>query len=1079
MEKVWRVGTTVPETIHDHVHKCVAQTVLKQPQSPAVCAWDGELSYAELDRLARKLAGQLVVLGVQPGEIVPLLFEKSLWTAVAVLGVVKAGAGFVILDRFLPESRLQSIVKLSEPKYILTSVSNRDQAERLSPGAPVVVGPSLGADDDGPFLPNDHPAPHPSSIVYVVFTSGSTGNPKGCMVSHENLCSALHHQIPCLGYTPESRVFDFASYSFDITIHNMFATWWTGGCVCIPSDVDRTENLAKTMTRMQASLVHLTPTVARLLDPESVLTLDTLILLGEMITDHDIKPWWGRVKRLINAYGPTECTSYSALNYQASSPTMLASIGIGKGSVVWVVDSEDHHILLPWGQPGELLIEGPIVGLGYLNDPEKTEATFIEDPRWLIEGGCGVPGRHGRLYKTGDLGMYSEDGSIVILGRKDTQVKIRGNRIELGEVECEVQDCMPEVSRVVAEAIRPQQSKSHILAVFLCMPGSTSGPDAEMINVSKETVARLAQKVPMYMLPSLFFSMAELPLTLTGKLDRRRLREIGSSWSMEKVVLAASSDKRPPRTREEDELRSLWAHIFNIDQCLIGIDDDFFHLGGDSMSALQLVGAARKVGSLLTLASIFQNPILSAMSKAATRALSIDIPLTHNSLGLTFIDEDMRDDLTAHIATSIGLKDSDVAEVLPLTDMQEYYIRDGMTENRQFVDYYYLDLGPDVDIPRLKSSCRQIMELFPIITATFVLYQGQHFAVTPKILQLPFGIIDVTQDLPDATATLCLEDISIFERYQTIVRFTLVRHQSQGMRLILRLSHAQYDAVSIGLIFKAMGEFYRSSTPAKRPTFSHYIAHISQRRPSSISYFKRVLGDVCFTEMSTQFLPMNPPTTAVPYRLQNEILTPRTHPGITLASVMSAAWAIFLSKLLNCNDIVFGRLINGRNAPLPGIEELVGCCINVSPARVSLKSPKMTVKDLIQDVQNQFAALGDADALGFEEAVRECTTWPAGKGIYTATMHQNVEEDLPFEFEDGFTGHLRRFENDRRLPFFLYMISYPRGDKMGVEIFSHTRMVCEEKARLLLDRFCPVVEQVAEALREGMCIEDIEIECNW
>ncbi|KAJ5496534.1 Nonribosomal peptide synthetase dtxS1 [Penicillium fimorum] len=1073
MEKVWRVGATVPETVHGHVHNRVALTVCNRPQSPAVSACDGELSYAELDRLARKLAGQLIILGTQPGHIIPLLFEKSLWTTVAVLAVVKTGAGFVILDRFLPESRLESIVKQSDAKYILTSISNRDQAERLSPTAPIVVGQSLEVDDDGPLLPIDYPAPPPSSIVYVVFTSGSTGEPKGCMVSHENLCSALHHQIPCLGYKPTSRLFDFASYSFDITIHNMFATWWTGGCLCIPSDTDRTDNLANTMTHMQATMVHLTPTVARLLDPESVPMLETLILLGEMITDRDTKPWWGRVGRLINAYGPTECTSYSALNYQASIPSMLPSIGIGTGSIIWVVDPQDHHTLLPWGQPGELLIEGPIVGLGYLNDPVKTGAAFIKDPRWLVKGDCGVSGRRGQLYKTGDLGMYTEDGRITILGRKDTQIKIRGNRIELGEVECQLQDCMPEVSRVVAEAIRLQGATSHILAGFLCVPDTFSVADAQLFDVSEETVSRLAKRLPAYMIPTLLFSMSELPLTLTGKLDRKRLREIGSSWSIEKVALATLGEKRSPRTSDEDKLRNLWAQALNVDKGLIGVDDDFFQLGGDSMSALQLVGAARRVGSVLTLASIFHSPVLSAMCKVITQAPMSEEPLVEAPLGLDLIDKGMKEDLTAHIAASIGLHGSEIVEILPLTDMQEYYIRDGVAENRQFVDYYHLDLGTNVDIVRLKNSCRQIMKLFPIITATFVPYLGRHYAIIPTALDLPFQTIDVLEDLPNATATLCLEDIRNFERRQTILHFSLIRHKVQGMRLILRLSHAQYDAISIGVIFKALVGFYNGREPTKRPTFSNYMAHIARCRSKSISHFKKVLDNVRFTDMAPHFLQEELPVTAVPYRLQNEIATPRIEASITLASLMSAAWALFLSNLLNCDDIVFGRLINGRNAPLPGIEELVGCCINVSPARVSLSSQKMTVREVVQDIQNQFGALGNADAFGFEEAVQRCTEWPAGSEIFSATMHQNVEEELPFELEVGFTGRLRRFENERRLPFFLYMISYPRGDRMGVEIFSHSRMVSEEKARILLDRFCPVVEMVSEALREGLCVEDI------
>ena len=391
-----------------------------------------------------------------------------MWTSVAVLAVVKAGAGFVMLDRLLPEERMRIIVQQTQSKLILSSVLNYDLASRLSQTV-LCVSTAL-AEDDGPVSSQCYPAPQPSSIVYVVFTSGSTGVPKGCAISHENLCSALHDQIHCLGFRSTSRVFDFASYSFDVAIHNLFAALVIGGCLCVPNEVERKDNLQQTMATMHATLVNLTPTVAHLLKPEAVPTLETLILLGEMVNEYDSKVWWGKTQ-VVNAYGPTECTSLSTINYTASSPAKLCKIGEGKGAATWIVNPEDHNILLPWGQIGELLIEGPIVGLGYLNDPEKTAAAFIDDPPWLVQGAFGVPGRSGRLYKTGDLARYDEDGTIMMIGRKDTQVKIRGNRVELGEVECRLQDCMPEATQVVAEAVLPIGSKAgHVLVAFLKIP---------------------------------------------------------------------------------------------------------------------------------------------------------------------------------------------------------------------------------------------------------------------------------------------------------------------------------------------------------------------------------------------------------------------------------------------------------------------------------------------------------------------------------------------------------------------------------------------------------------------------------
>ena len=186
---------------------------------------------------------------------------------------------------------------------------------------------------------------------------------------------------------------------------------------------------------------------------------------------------------------------------------------------------------------------------------------------------------------------------------------------------------------------------------------------------------------------------------------------------------------------------------------------------------------------------------------------------------------------------------------------------------------------------------------------------------------------------------------------------------------------------------------------------------------------------------------------------------------------MSAAWAVFLSQILKEDEVVYGRLVNGRNSGIPAIEEVVGSCINIVPVRVNISSHQTTT-ELVLSVQDQFISLGEADSLGFRDAVESCTDWPVGSKIYSCTLHQNIDEDLAFEIE-GFTGRLRRFENHRRLPFFLYMISFPRGDKLGVQIFAHSHMTTPETSQALLDSFCPVVEKLAAGLDASSPIADL------
>lgn len=529
LDKIWRWNSIVPEAEERCVHEMIQYQAQARPSAPAVCAWDGNLTYHELDHLATVLAGQLVDLGVKPNMLVPLCFEKSMWTTVAMLGVMKAGGAFMLLDPSLPEQRLQCMVREANTSLLVSSAGEHALASQLCPKTLVV--------DHGYFHDNVDSQPtrslpdsDPNSIIYVVFTSGTTGTPKGAIITHKSSASGHRHQIAGLGYTAESRVYDFSAYSFDISIYNALTTLVAGGCLCVPKEQDRKSNLAGSINSLRANTISLTPSVARLLSPADLLDLKTMILGGEAIHVGDIEPWWGRV---FTAYGPSECTPTSMMNLRPSSPEEACRLGRGVGVVTWVFDQHDHNSLLPPGCVGELLLEGPLVGLGYLNDPKKTAAAFIEDPTWLLRGSSGRPGRRGRLYKTGDLVKYAEDGSLVFVGRNDSQVKIRGQRVELGEVERAVQDCVSVASQVVAETLVPaKDGSSPALAAFIRMDGLAMAESGlSMLSITEDSRKKLEELIPSYMVPTVFFSIGEFPMTPTGKTDRRRLREMGESFS--------------------------------------------------------------------------------------------------------------------------------------------------------------------------------------------------------------------------------------------------------------------------------------------------------------------------------------------------------------------------------------------------------------------------------------------------------------------------------------------------------------------------------------------------------------------
>ncbi|GJN70060.1 putative NRPS-like protein biosynthetic cluster [Purpureocillium lilacinum] len=515
LETIWTWNKTVPIPITRCVHHMVEEMVQAQPDAPAVYAWDGVLTYRELSQLATKLACQLVEAGVGKDVLVPLCFEKSMWAPVAMMGVLKAGSGFVLLDPTLPDKRLRTMLEQTDSGILLSSVASAGLSSQLARRV-IQVGPNLSAAPYHTFHQGSDEQ-QSSAPMFAVFTSGSSGTPKGVVLTHENFCSSLKYQLELFGFTSGSRVFDFASYAFDIAVHNAFATFVSGGCLCIPSENDRKENLIEVMADMRATMVDVTPTIAGLLDPTALPDLKTIILAGEPVSAKDVERWWGKA-HVINAYGPAEC-HISVLNAAAMCPEDATRIGTGAGLVTWVVNPDDHDELLPPGFIGELLLEGPLVGRGYLNDMAKTAAAFINDPQWLLRGSVYHPGRRGRLYKTGDL------------------VKIRGQRVELGEIETHLQAYLEQPGPVVTEVIvDQQQDRRPTLVAFVQTDDdrrdANTPPDFDprILPIATQAKEEMLKRLPNYMVPTLLLSVNAFPVTATGKIDRNELRKIGAQF---------------------------------------------------------------------------------------------------------------------------------------------------------------------------------------------------------------------------------------------------------------------------------------------------------------------------------------------------------------------------------------------------------------------------------------------------------------------------------------------------------------------------------------------------------------------
>ncbi|QIW97725.1 hypothetical protein AMS68_003243 [Peltaster fructicola] len=565
----------------------VSQLAADQPDLMAVQAWDGRLSYRQLEEHSTSLAMLLVAKQVGKGQIVPILMEKGIWSVIAMLGVMKSGAASVLLDCSQPLQRLHTISQQVDASLVLTTSHHEQLAARL--GDVQVI--TLSEASLTSTLSTSLPKVTPNDTVYAVATSGTTGTPKIAAITHTNLASAIYHQRQVYCFNEQTRFIDLGASAFDIS----WLIWHVltvGGTVCMPSDEERRSDPARAIGTFAASATIITPSVARLISTDDVPTLQTVLLGGEALLKDDINAW-GETRIVHNAYGPAECTIVTVHWSGNGKQDMDAPIGFGVGAITWVVDQSNVQTLCTIGETGELCLEGPLVGLGYVNDPVKTAASFIDSPEWIQRGSRTHRGRRGRLYRTGDLVRYGADGTLHYIGRKDNQVKIRGQRAELGEIEGAIRQLLPFKSglRIAVELVQQPDKNRSRLVVFITMPtyedAVSMAQDAEM--ATSELNRALIERLPSYMVPDSWIPLSHFPVGTTGKLDRAILRTM-----VPLQTIADEANTEGVHSGREAQLRDIWARILHLQPENISDKLTFTQHGGDSISNMSLIVALRK-----------------------------------------------------------------------------------------------------------------------------------------------------------------------------------------------------------------------------------------------------------------------------------------------------------------------------------------------------------------------------------------------------------------------------------------------------------------------------------------------------
>jgi amino acid adenylation domain-containing protein len=1002
LDELWSWNTPLQPELPFCMHEKVSEQAALNPEKVAIDAWDGILTYRQVEEYSTKLAQLLRLLDDSPDRIIPVLFEKSRWTSVAVLAIMKAGACFALLDPAQPEGRLRAVVQQVNAKLFLSSQAQSTLAARVAPAATIIpISESKIGKIYAPYAaeqPNTTlPRVSPDQPLYIQFTSGSTGVPKGCILTHSQYTSGAIPRAAAVGYYPHSRVLDFASYAFDVCIDSMLCTLAHGGTLCTPSDERRMNDMSGAMRDMRVTFAGMTPSVARTLDVDILDNLESIALGGEGVSTSDAMSW-GKRTRVVNAYGPSEATVGATINDNVAEKPYI-TMGKRKGCAIWLTEPEDHNKLVPVGAVGELLIEGPIVGNGYLNNPSKTKEVFIEDPEFLIKGSKRYPGRHGRIYKTGDLVRFDPDGNgePIFVGRQDQQVKLRGQRIELAEIEFNMQKHLPPDTQLAAEVIKPSGGGEQTLVAFIVeqkkngmrhLDGNVFGSFTNKFQSAlKDMTKQLFVDLPSYMIPSAYIPLWKMPLLVSCKTDRKRLREIGASVTRQDLrrFNSAVSEKKEATTEMELKLQSLWAKLLG-GEADFSANDNFFSMGGDSLRAMRLVAAAREEGLVLSVPDIMLNPTLSAM---AEKAKPVSAEETNEVLPFSMIGKDWDADAARTEGAKLcGVETANVEDIYPCTPLQEGLIALSAKFQDAYVAQRVATLPTETAL-RLKKAFDTAVQGSPILRTRIINVSGRGlFQVVLKDGQL------VREHGTDTTEYLKLDRKEPMDLGTALFRYGLVNEPgSDKTNFVITMHHAVYDGWSMPLVFDRINRAFNGLDTERPASFKHFIKHLISLDPADAQqYWKDRLEGTSPHQFPP--LPQKGYTTQADSLLEHYVTVPTSaHSKLTLATIIRGAWALVSSLYMGHPDIVFGETLTGRSAPVHGIEQIEGPMITTVPIRVRLGLDR-PIAEYLQTVHAQTVKQIPHEHLGLQNIRRLSKSARVACDLRTGlVLHPKEDED--------------------------------------------------------------------------------------
>ncbi len=977
-----------PDT--EPVHRLIERQVQAHPQAVALVFGDERLSYAQLNERANRLAHRLIALGVRPEAKVGIAVERCVDMVVGLLAILKAGGAYVPLDPEYPAERLTYMVQDSGIGLLLTQSWVR---MRIPAGVQVL---ELNGLDLGGEPVHDPAVPvHGGNLAYVIYTSGSTGRPKGVGIPQHALVEHAQVSVGFFGLTPADRMLQFATLNFDGCIEQLFPALLAGASIVLrgPQLWDST-TFYRELIDKQISVVDLTTAYWVLLVQDFVRqgvrdygVLRQVHAGGEAMPPQGIRAWreagLGHVK-LLNTYGPTEATVTASIldcgPYVRAEMSLPQQMPVGTplaGRALRVVDAD--LCLVPQGVAGELCIGAALLARGYLGRAGLSAQRFVADP-FDAEGG--------RLYRTGDLVRWSVEGQLEYLGRLDHQVKIRGLRIELGEVEAQLL-AQPQVREAVVVA-KEGPGGARLVGYVSAAAGQAADPAALR--------AHLARQLPEYMVPGVIMVLEALPLNANGKVDRNALPEPGFD---------GGRGYEAPQGEAEEALARIWAEVLGVER--VGRHDNFFELGGHSLLALGLMERMRAQGMATQVRTLFQQPELAAFAQSVMQRPDrpeVVVPPNLIPPGCQAIEPWM---LTlvefgggeiARIEAAIPGGAANIQDIYPLAPLQEgiLFHHTLQAQGDAYVTPCLLGFDSRQRLERFVTHLNQMIERHDVLR-TAVLWEGLGEPVQVVQRQARLQI----EWLEDGAAAGVADRLNahVDPRYHRIdvrrapMMRAVAAHDAGRWLLQLPSHHLVLDHTTMEQL---VGEIalVQQGKEAQLPQpvpFRRFVAQarLGVSRAEHEAFFRTMLGDVVeptapfgLLDVQGDGHDVEEVQLALDDALSARIRQQAQRHGVSAASLFHLAWALVLGKTTARDDVVFGTVLFGRMQAGTGAARALGMFINTLPIRIHLGSRgvglclRQTHEMLTQLLHHEHASLSLA---------QRCSGLPGGTPLFSALLN--------------------------------------------------------------------------------------------